>query len=199
MEAAAAWKATGECVVGFATCGRRDAPLPAGLQRLPGPVLVVAARYATSPLGPYLELAVLEPVRVGLHVGTCATMMVVDSAESRDAGRIRWGFPKELGSLHWSSEDDAVSLEWEERAMVVRSQPCGPAFPALVPFRSLQSRADEPVRIDGVLRGPARFSRMEITVGSEDPLASLAGRHRGTAVARASLTMGQARPLASHR
>lgn len=183
----------------FATCERRAAPLPPGLQRIPGPVLVVAARYATSPVGPYLELAVAEPVRLGARVGTCATVMVVDSAASRQAGRTRWGFPKELGTLHWSAEGDDVVLRWEERGVVVRGRPAGPAFPAIVPYWSLQARADGPIRVGGLLRGSGRFSRVDIDVGPEDPLACLTGRHRGMAVTKATVTMGAARPLAGHR
>ncbi len=70
-------------------------------------------------------------------------MIVVDSAGPREAGLSRWGLPKEMGTLHWSSEGEDVSLRWEERGVVVRAQPLGPRFPAVVPFRSLKVGADE--------------------------------------------------------
>lgn len=162
-------------------------------------MLVVAARYDTSPVGPYLELAVVEPVRRGALAGTCATTMVVDSAESRHAGRTRWGFPKELGTLRWSEEDGYVTLRWEERAVVVTGRPAGPTFPALVPYWSLQARADGPVRVGGHLRGSGRLSRVNVTTAPGDSLGCLAGRHRGMSVTHGTVTMGVARPLARRR
>lgn len=179
----------------FVRCAGRLGRLPAGVQRIPGPVLVVAARYAKSPVGPYLELAIAEPVRIGARVTTCAAVMVVDSVESRDAGRNYWGFPKELGSLDWSAEGENMTLRWKEREVVVTGRPVGPAIPSLVPYRSLQSRADGVVRVGGFLRGAGRLGRVDISVGTDDDLTFLAGRHHGMAVTKATVTMGQAHRL----
>ena len=156
--------------------------------------MIAAARYETSPVGPYLELAVAEPVRLGARLGTCVTTIVVDSAASQDVGRARWGLPKQLGTLHWSFEGDSVALTWEERGVVVIGHPAGPRFPALVPFRSLQDRSDGPVRFGGLMRGRGRLSRVDVEVPPGDPLAPLAGRHSGLRVTRGSVTMGRARP-----
>ncbi len=161
--------------------------------------MVAAARYLNSPVGPYLELAVAEPVRLGARIGTCVTTIVVDSAASQDAGRARWGLPKELGTLRWSVEGETVALSWEERGVVVTGRPVGPRFPALVPFRSLQERADGPVRFGGLMRGRGRLSRVEVAVRAGDQLAPLAGRHSGLVVARGAVTMGRARPAREAR
>jgi hypothetical protein len=157
-------------------------------------VLIVAARYTTSPVGPYLEIAVTEPVRLGLSFGTCATVMIVNSVGSCDAGRADWGFPKEIGTLSWSSQGEEVSLRCEERGVVVSGRPVGRSFPAVVPFRSLQTRADGPVRFGGSATGRARFCRMEVDVAPGDPLALLAGRHPAI-----HLTAGRVRTDAARR
>ncbi|HEX2064326.1 MAG TPA: acetoacetate decarboxylase family protein [Acidimicrobiales bacterium] len=181
-------------MVALVRCPRGCGPIPSPLERVPGPVILAAARYATSPVGPYLELAVAEPVRLGARIGTCVTVIVVDSAASRDAGRTRWGLPKELGTLNWSAQDDSVTLGWEERGVAVTGHPVGPGFPAVVPFRSLQPHADGPVRFGGLMRGWGRFSRVEVAVSPGDPLGALAGRHAGVRVTRGAVTMGRARP-----
>ncbi|MGH9284782.1 MAG: hypothetical protein ACRD0M_03780, partial [Acidimicrobiales bacterium] len=66
----APWALAGEAVVGWvARCGALAPALPAPLRPLPGPVLVVASHYADSPVGPFLELAVGWPGRLGLRAG----------------------------------------------------------------------------------------------------------------------------------
>ena len=166
---------------------------PPPLRRAPGPVLVVAARYATSPVGPYRELAVAQPVRLGLRLATCAAAMVVDSAGSRDAGRRSWGLPTEMGTLHWSVEGDDVSLRWEEGGVAVTSHPAGPRFPVVIPFRSLQTLAGTPVHFGGRARGTGRFSLIDVAVEAGSPLACLAGRHRALHLTEAATRMGEAR------
>jgi hypothetical protein len=159
-------------------------PLPDGLERLPGPTLVVAVSYTGSPVGPYLELAVGEPARLGLRPGWCITTMVVDSAESRLGGRLNWGYPKELGSLTWRSDGDQRTLRWAERDLEVSAGSSGARLPFLAPVRSLQRRADGPVAVPGRLRGRANLTSVGITVGRDgDDLAVLAGPHPGVHVA----------------
>lgn len=190
-----AWIGTGECVVGLARCPAGIGTPPSPLRRTRGPVLIVAARYTSSPVGPYLEIVVSEPVRVGLRFGMCATVMVVNSVGSCEAGRAHWGFPKEIGTLSWSSQGEEVSLRWEERAVVVSGRPVGRSFPAIVPFRSLQTRADGPVRFGGSATGRARCCRMEVEVEPGDPLAPLAGRHPAIHLTAGRVRMDAARRL----
>ena len=167
--------------------------LPGDLRSLPGLSLVTAARFEHSPVGPYHELAVSRPARLGARPGMCVTTMVVDSHESRVGGRQNWGFPKELGTLHWEVSGDERSLTWEERKVQVRAVPGGPSLPVLVPMRALQRRADGMVLVPGRLRGLARLSRVEIETRDDDPLAGLAGPHRGLVISGLKLVVDPAR------
>ena len=132
--------------------GPRPAELPGDLRAMPGPCWVTAARFESSPVGPYLELAVSEPARLGVRPGMCVTTMVVSSADSRVGGRLNWGFPKELGSLVWEFEGDDRELRWIERGISVRGRPGSAVLPLLLPLRNLQRRADE-------ARGEAAWKR----------------------------------------
>ena len=150
-------------------------------------MLVVAVRYTGSPVGPYLELAVGEPARLGTRLGWCMTTMVVDDAASRVAGRAAWGFPKELGTLVWDRDGEVRSLRWVERGVEVRGVPARWRLPVLVPVRALQRRTDGPVIVPGRLRGVARPARVEVEVGgADDPLAPLAGPRRRRRIDRRS-------------
>ena len=167
--------------------------LPDGLRRLPGPCSITAARYDDSPVGPYRELAVGQPAHLGARLGMCITTMAVTSVDSRLGGRVNWGFPKELGTLVWLDEGDNRVLRWEERDIVVRASPIGPPLPVLVPMRALQRRADGLVSIRGHARGRGRVANVEVDVPADDPLAGLAGRHKGLIVAGLRLVVNPAR------
>lgn len=182
-------------MVALARCRAGVLAPPPPLRRVPGPVLVVAARYTSSAVGAYLELAVAEPVRLGTRLGTCATMIVVDSAGSREAGLANWGLPKQMGTLHWSPRGEEVSLRWDERGVMLRAQPLGPRFPAAVPFRSLQVRTGAPVRFAGLAWGSGRLCRVDVAVEPGDPLACLAGRHPGIHLRQAAVRIGGARSV----
>ena len=178
----APWVLSGESIVALVRVPGPLGVLPPGLHRVPGPVLVVAVRYGGSPVGPYLELAVGEPARLGTRLGWCMTTMVVDSADSRVGGRASWGFPKEIGSLSWERDGDVRELRWAERHVVVRGVPGRFRLPVLVPVRALQRRTDGPVVVPGRLRGLARLARVTVEVPAADVLAPLAGAHRGVTV-----------------
>src|SRR4051794_14985608 len=102
----APWELTGESVAALVRCRDALGPMPVGIRRMPGPVLVVGVQYRGSPVGPYLELGIGEPARLGARLGWCFTTMVVSSPESRIDGRANWGFPKELGTLTWDRDGD---------------------------------------------------------------------------------------------
>lgn len=190
----APWDLGGECIVGLAAgrLGTGD-DLPDGMHRLPGPCSLVAARYDDSPVGPYRELAVGEPARLGARAGLCITTMAVTSVDSRLAGRLNWGFPKELATLVWLDEDDARVMRWEERGIAVRATPSGRTLPVMVPLFALQRRADGLVTVRGGMRGRGRLARLEVTVPDDDPLSGLAGTHRGLLVAGLRLVIEPAR------
>lgn len=109
--------------------------------------------------------------------------MVVDSPESRLGGILNWGFPKQLGTLSWSSEGRIRELRWEERGIVVRGEATRAVLPALVPVRALQRRTDGPVVVPGRLRGLARVARVTVEAPADDDVAPLAGDHLGVVVA----------------
>ncbi len=189
----APWALAGECLLTFVADGSGDRALPEGLHPLPGPGLAIAASYDDSPVGPYLELAIGEPARLGMRLGVCITTMVVDSPRSRMGGRLNWGFPKELGTLRWSADGDERALRWEERDITVRAIPAGPAVPMVLPLVALQRRSDGPVVVRGRVRGLARVARVEVGVPADDPLAASAGTGRGTLVSGLRMIVRPAR------
>src|SRR5437763_14657345 len=140
----APWKLLGDCVVGFARRPRGGA-LPEGLRPLVGPAVVIAARYQESPVGPYSEMIVAEPARLGLRPGLCVTTNVVDVPAARVGGRLNWGFPKELGTLVWDKDGDQRELRWVDRGMVVRGRRSGPVVPLSSPCRTVHPRCNGPV------------------------------------------------------
>ncbi len=182
----------GECLLAFVADGSGDRELADGLHPVPGPGVVIGARYDDSPVGPYLELAVGDPARLGMRLGMCITTMVVDSAGSRIGGRLNWGFPKELGTLRWSSDGDERMLRWEERDIVLRAVPGGPAVPVVLPLVALQRRSDGPVVVRGRVRGLARVATVDVSIPPDDPLAASAGTARGALVAGLRLVVNPA-------
>ncbi|MEA3019095.1 MAG: hypothetical protein QOI47_619 [Actinomycetota bacterium] len=178
----APWVLSGESIIALIRCPEVLGPIPAGVRRVRGPVLVAAARYNASPVGPHLELAVGEPARVGARFGWCMSTMVVDSAAARAGARANWGLPRELGTLSWDRDGDERELRWSERSIVVRGTPSAFRLPVLVPVRAMQRRGDGPVVVPGRLRGLARLARVELDVPADDVLAPIAGAHRGLTI-----------------
>jgi len=192
-EAVAPWELNGEAVVALVRRGKPAGPLPQGIETVPGPTVVVGASYADSPVGPYAELAVGVPARLGVRVGFCFTTMVATSSDARVGGRLNWGFPKELGTLVWTSAGDTRQLRWDERSVVMRGRPAGPRVPVFVRLRALQRRADGPVVVPWRIRGRARWGTIELKMPDGDPLAALSGQHRGALISAARLVVDPAR------
>ena len=194
----APWSLSGECLVTLVRRpDRAGAAGPARVRLLPGWVVIVAASYDASPVGGYRELAVGQPARFGRHVGLCVTTMVVDSPESRRGGRDNWGFPKELGALTWHGEGGERSLRWEERGLVVRGRPTGPAVPVMVPVRAVQELGDTPVVVPGRLRAAARPARVTLEAPADDALGPLAGARPGCFLSGLRLVVAPPRPTCS--
>lgn len=171
------------------------APLPAGSAALPGPAAVVAMRYDDTPVGPYLELSVLVPARLGLRPGMCTVAMAVTSPEARLECRRSWGLPAELGQLRWSADgDDSRTLTWDERGFSFTASAHGPAVLApLVPVRSAAWRPSGPVVLVRRLRARVRSATCDLAVDGGDEFEWLAGRHRGIALAGARIAADAAR------
>lgn len=185
----------GECVLGWV----RGVPsgvgalLPRGIRRLPGPAAVVAVSYASSPVGPFLELSVALPARLGLRPGLCVVFQLVSVADARLAYRSNWGTPASAlapGSMAWVAEGAGRELRCASLGLVVRGEPVGVSFPAVVPVRSVQRRADGPVVVPRRFVALVRLARTTIewspsggSAGHGDDvdslLSSLVGSHPG--------------------
>lgn len=190
----APWALVGESVVVVVPRGGRVlGVLAAGLSPLPGPGVLVAARYQASPIGPFCELSLIEPARIGGHPGWSVTLSVVDDARARAGGRLNWGVPRDLGALAWDSDGTSVRLSWRERGLVVHAERRPGSLPVLVPLRLLQRRGDGPVVVPVRLRGIAHRARVIVEIGEGDPLAPLGRARRGAVVSGQRTRMSPAR------
>ena len=172
---------------------RAAVPLAPGLAPLPGPAAVIAMAYDDSPVGPFLELSVVVPARLGLRPGLSTVVMVVSSPEARLALRQTWGLPAEVGGLRWEASGESRSMTWEGRGVAVRARPRGPALPVLVPVRSVQWREGGAVVLPRRVRARARFAACQVDVDAEDALAWAAGPHRGMVLRGARIAAAAAR------
>lgn len=184
-----AWELDGEAIVAVVGRHHSASALPDGLDAVPGPRLLTATRYTGSPMGPYLEVALAEPARLGRHVGWCRTMVVVDRADVQRDTRMRWGVPALLGSLIWKVDGDDRSLSWHEAGVVISGRSRGVGVPWVLPQRLLQDRGPETVVLPTRLRGLAHPGA--VRVDSDDrgpdawrspraePLLAVQGSHLG--------------------
>ena len=73
--------------------------------------------------------------------------------------------------------------------MAVRGVPWGPAWPAVLPVRSLQQGPEGPVVLPrGFRAGRVRLARVGITAVAGQPLSHLAGSHAGAVMADVRVT-----------
>jgi len=195
MLPAAPWSLSGEVVVAFAPrpAGGDAGALPAGLTPLPGPAVVWAGHWAQTPVGPFSELAVAVPARLGLRPGLCITMSVVNNADARLAGRLGWGMPRQLGSLRWLALGPQRTLTWSERGIEVQADVRPGAGPFTKALRGLQRRGDGPVVVPARLSGWIRRARVTIDVPSADGLEPLAGSRRGWVISGRTLVLEPSR------
>lgn len=109
-------------------------------------------RYASSPVGPYLEHALATLVRRGPHV----FQMSVDLEDSMIGGREIWGFPKTLESLGWSEGGNRIVFRRESQIFRVRA--FGPSFSLVTPFWTAQQKGEQWLRVPGKIGGRARLA-----------------------------------------
>jgi hypothetical protein len=189
------WELSGEGIACLARLHAIERVLPTGVTEMPGPGLVTALRYSTSTVGPYLELAVAVPARVGGHMGWCRVLVVVDRPEVRSAVRTHWGLPCTVGSLRWLAREESREMVWEERDLVVRARGRGPVIPWLSPQPLFLERHREPVIAPGRARGTLKLARVEMHTYPGDELAPLAGHHPGAVLRGLHHIRGPARLL----
>ena len=191
----APWTLTGEVIVAFVrrpTVGDA-AVLPEGLRPLPGPAVVWAGHWAQTPVGPFSEMAVAVPARLGLRLGLCITMSVVNNAEARMAGRLGWGMPRQLGSLRWLRLGPQRTLTWGEREIEVRADARLGRGPFTKVLRGLQRRSDGLVVVPARLSGWVRRAQVVIDVPASDGLEPIRGSRRGWIVSGRTLVLEPSR------
>lgn len=195
MQPEAPWSLSGEVVVALVRRPRRGdvGALPAGLQPLPGPAVVWAGHWAQTPVGPFTELAVAVPARLGLRPGLCITMSVVNNAEARMAGRLGWGMPRQLGSLRWLAVGPQRTLGWADRDIEVRAEVRPGAGPFTKAWLGLQRRSDGLVVVPARLTGWIRRARVTIDVPSDDALQPMGGSRRGWIISGRTLVLEPSR------
>jgi hypothetical protein len=188
----APWRLVGECVVAWARPRSSvGLALADGVRRLGGlPAVVVAASYEASPVGPYRELAVGVPARVGLRPGLSVVLSVVDNADARAAYRQEWALPTELGKLRWSTSAARIVVSWLDAGLELDvAAPGRLRVPVALPARTLQRRADGPVVLPRWLRGFVRPARLTVAFAAADAAAGPGPAPTiGTAAAAATTT-----------
>jgi len=189
------WALVGEVIVAaVGRRGRRIGPPASGLEPIPGPALLIAARYQASPVGPFLEVSLLEPARLGPRPSWSVTRSVVDQTRALADARRSWGVPREVGSLRWEGDGRRVRVASVEQGLVLTAAWHPVALPIAVPVRALQRGLDGPVSLRLRLRGLGYPARVDVSVAA-GPLEVLRGRHRGLFVASPRVWIGPARPV----
>jgi len=155
--------------------------------------MITASRFTETPVGPFLQLAVAVPARLGGRLGWSVILLVVDRQDARTGARLNWGFPAELASLAWWADGGERELTWHDRQLVVRARGRGPKLPLALPHRELQSRGDGPVVVPDRLLGLFQAAAVNIDVPYDDQLGALGGRHAGTIVDGAHRLVREAR------
>jgi hypothetical protein len=176
------WRLEGDAIVAFTAAPQAErGRLPAGARALPGPGLVFAISYSSSPVGPYLETVVCIPAWYLGRPGFCVTTIAVDSEPALWAGLDFWGYPKVLGTMEWDSDGPVRELRWKERDLVVRAKGAARAVPAATIVPTVQALPDGGGAFTGLrIVGRLAPARIEIEAPEAGPLAGLAGRHRGS-------------------
>ena len=132
--------------------------------------MVTASRFTESPVGPYLQLAVAVPARLGGRLGWCVTHLVVDSQDARSGARLNWGFPAELGTLRWREDGLEQELVWEDREVVVRGRGEGRGSRSPFPTGSSSSEATGRSMVPDRLLGMFRLASVRIQAFHGDAL-----------------------------
>lgn len=168
--------------------------MPEGISPAPGPTAVAAIRYTDSPVGPYLQLMVMVPARLGAVLGWTAAAVVVDRCEALVGLQVNWGVPASMGELRWFARDGVRQLLWEDRDLSVKARGRGFGIPMVAPHRQVQARADGPVVVPDRLWGLFRPALVTVEAARrDDALDCLVGRHPGATVDGVHRTIAPAR------
>lgn len=198
------WRMLGECVLAWVPAPRQlRRLLPEGVKPLPGRAALVAVSYSDSPVGPFLELSLGLPARLGMRPGLCVVLQQLSQPEAQRAYRGQWGLPSRLAALSWHVEGAERAMRCHDLGLEVRGIPVGPSFPAVVPVRSLQRRVDGPVVLPRRFVALVRLSRTVVSVDPEQQsagagdgagaFASAAGAHPGAVMSGVRIVARPAR------
>ncbi|GAC1596557.1 MAG: hypothetical protein NVS3B21_20480 [Acidimicrobiales bacterium] len=155
--------------------------MPVGNASLPGPGLLLAARYQSSAAGPFNELTIFEPARRGLAFGLVATLTVVNAARAAQ-GEPSWeGAQRQVGSIGWADDEDTVCVTWAERALELRAVKSRATLPFLLPIRTMAHGRGRRAAVLPV-RGLGHLARVTCVVTHGDDLAPLSTVRRGIVV-----------------
>ncbi len=113
--------------------------------------LRLLVRYSASPVGSYLEHALVKMTARGPHVFE----MGVNLEASKRGGREIWGFPKELETLKWNRSGSRREFRRESEVFRVRAM--GPRFSLALSFWTVQFLNQKPVRVPGKIAARARL------------------------------------------
>lgn len=180
--ATAPWTLAGTSLTALARWRGPGPDLPSPLHPLPGPAVVAALNVTESPVGPYRQLMIGVPARLGVRPGWYLAVAVVDSAAAESGARLNWGFPARPATLRWIQDGRRTEVAWVERDLTIRATAHGPPLPTMVPLRFLGRRGDGPVVVPGRVRGLGRLARCTVGALPGDELAALGGRHPALAV-----------------
>jgi len=103
--------------------------------------------YHSSPVGPYLEHAL---VKLKYEKGVLAPhvfQMSVNLEASKIGGRTIWGFPKTLEELSWREESNRIEVIREGEQFNIRG--FGPKLPVRLSFVTLQELNGEWLKVPG--------------------------------------------------
>lgn len=183
------WALVGEAVVTLARRPRRRRP-PSPLRRVPFlPAVVVAARWQSSPVGRFDEIAVLEPAMSGARLGLVLVAHGMSVPHASGAYRAEWSLPADPATIRWSSDVSGCTVTWEEENLRAEVTGSRWVIPLVVPLPLLHG-GRVPFRVPQRLRGLGRPSRVTIACGSpSSDLAWLEGAHRGLLFRAARLAM----------
>lgn len=168
--------------------------LPDGIAPAPGPTALAAVRYTDSPVGPFLQLMVLVPARLGAHPGWTVAAAVVDKSEALVGYRMNWGVPVQMGELRWFARDGVRQLLWEDRDVSVKARGRGIGVPMVLPHRMVLARADGPVIVPDRMWGLFRPAIVVVEASLRgDGIDTLVGRHPGATIDGVHRTIAPAR------
>lgn len=156
--------------------------------------VIWCGHWAQTPVGPFSELVLAVPARIGPRVGLSVVVNIVTSIDARVAGQLGWGFPRRLGTLQWLAVDNTRTLSWREGEVTIEGEAQGTTGrPYGTLFRALQHRVDGPVVVPIRVVGWSRRARLKVHAREEDEFAPVTGEVYGRLVGGRQVVLHPAR------